>query len=198
VHQARGVQFHLGHTPRSIGKEGVTLDDGRVLAADFVVIGVGVRPALALAESAGLALDRGVLVNERLETSVPGIFAAGDIARWPDRSTGERIRVEHWAVAERQGQAAARSMLDIAQPFRDVPFFWSQHYDVSISYVGHAEKWERLEIRGDLANRDAACVFRSASRVLAVASIFRDRLSLEVEAAMERGDDLALEQLVRG
>ena len=154
--------------------------------ADFIVAGVGVRPRVDLAERAGLTVDHGVLVNFHLETSVPGIFAAGDIARWPDPHSGESIRVEHWVVAQRQGQTAARNMIGFHEEFSDVPFFWSQHYDVPINYVGHAEKWDELTIDGEIASKDCLLRFKRSGRVVAVASIFRDAENLRAELSMER------------
>ncbi|HEX5856413.1 MAG TPA: FAD-dependent oxidoreductase, partial [Thermoanaerobaculia bacterium] len=175
-----------------ISKNAVRLKSGLELAADLVVVGIGVRPATGLAESAGLRLDRGILVDERLETSGKGIFAAGDVARWRDSRFGGAIRVEHWVVAERMGAAAARSILGRPGAFRDVPFFWSAHYDVTLAYVGHAERWDRIDVHGSLAAKDATLAYREGSGTLAVVTVGRDRTSLEAEVAFERDDRAAL------
>jgi NADPH-dependent 2,4-dienoyl-CoA reductase/sulfur reductase-like enzyme len=186
LHEQHGVIFHLGDTVVAIDGKRASLKSGGVLEAEMVVVGVGVRPRLALAEQAGLVLDRGVVVNAQLETSIPGIFAAGDIARWPDPHSQENIRVEHWVVAERQGQTAARNMLGQREIFDAVPFFWSQHYDVPINYVGHAERWDEIAVDGDIAARDCLLKYKSKGRVLAVASVYRDLANLHAELDMER------------
>ncbi|HEY3031674.1 MAG TPA: FAD-dependent oxidoreductase [Bradyrhizobium sp.] len=186
LHEEHGVIFHLGDTVVAIDGRRATLKSGGVLEAELVVVGVGVRPRFTLAEKAGLALDRGIAVNAYLETSVPGIYAAGDIARWPDPHSRENIRVEHWVVAERQAQTAARNMLGQKEAFDAVPFFWSQHYDVPINYVGHAEAWDEIAVDGDIAAKDCLLQYKRQGRVLAVASIYRDLASLKAELQMEQ------------
>jgi NADPH-dependent 2,4-dienoyl-CoA reductase/sulfur reductase-like enzyme/nitrite reductase/ring-hydroxylating ferredoxin subunit len=197
LHEKRGVRFISGPTPQVIREDRVELSNGQAIEAEMVVLGVGVLPRTKLAQDAGLVVDNGIIVDEALRTSAPDIYAAGDVARYPDAISGGRVRIEHWALAERQGQAVARAMLGIGHVFRDVPFFWSQHYDVTISYVGHASTWNRFEIRGDLARQDACAIYRQDDRVIAVATMGRDRVSLAVEAALERLDMKALEVILQ-
>src|SRR6202451_235801 len=187
LHEEHGVVFHLGETVTAFDGRRATLKGGGALDADLVVVGLGVASRLALAEQAGLKMDRGVMVASYLRTSAPDIYAAGDIARWPGPHSGRGVRVEHWVVAGRQGQTAARNMLGAEERFDAVPFFWSQHYDVPINYVGHAEQWDKIAIDGSVAAKDCVVRFKSKGRVLAVASVYRDLDSLKAELAMEQG-----------
>ena len=190
VHEEHGVTFHLGRKPVEIasakdGELGVRLDDGSVIACDFIVAGIGVRPVTALAEKAGLTVDGGIVVDGQLRTSDGNIYAAGDLARFPDARSNKAIRVEHWVVAQRQGQLAARNMLGAGETFADVPFFWSAHYDVGINYVGHAEHYDRVELDGSPAARDCSVRFFDGDELVALATIFRDHESLDTERRME-------------
>jgi NADPH-dependent 2,4-dienoyl-CoA reductase/sulfur reductase-like enzyme len=187
THEANGVQFHLGRTPEAIQDRYVQLDDGTKLDCDLVVVGIGVRPNTALAEKAGIAIDNGVLVNEFLETNLPSIFAAGDIARWPDPRAG-RIRVEHCVVADRHGQTAARNILGARESFATPPFFWSTHFDLHIHYVGHGSGGDQASVSGDLKAKDASVMFRDGDKLTAVASVGRDMENLKAELALERSE----------
>lgn len=195
VHEEHGVAFRLGRSVAAVDAAGVVLDDGERVDGDLIVAGIGVSPAVDLAKAAGIATGDGIVVNEFLETSATGVFACGDVASWPDRRTGERLRVEHWVVAGRQGQAVARNILGRREPFGSVPFFWSAHFDMTINYVGHAAGWDEAEVHGSLRANDATIVYRKGGEVQAVATIGRDRVSLEAEEAMERGDRERLNEI---
>jgi NADPH-dependent 2,4-dienoyl-CoA reductase/sulfur reductase-like enzyme/nitrite reductase/ring-hydroxylating ferredoxin subunit len=185
VHEQHGVAFYLGRKVGSVEEKSVVLDDGTRLDADVVVAGIGVRPNMQVAESAGLVIDNGLAVNEFLQTSASDVFAAGDVARWPDAYSDARLRIEHWVVAERQGQVVARNMLGNADRFDDIPFFWSAHYDkLSIRYTGHVEHWDQMKIDGDVMKADCAVSYFVGGKKLAVATINRDRQNLETEVEL--------------
>ena len=135
--------------------------------------------------AAGLAVNNGVTVDEYLMTSANGIYAAGDIAAWPDRRSGERLRVEHWVVAQRQGETAARNMLGARETFAAVPFFWTHQFDVTINYVGHATAWDHVRIDGDLEQRDCTIRYERSGHLLAAATMSRDLDSLKAELQLE-------------
>ena len=182
LHRKKGVEFHLKRNATGYDGKRVTLDDGGVIDADLVIVGVGVKPRTALAEQAGLVVDRGVSVDAMLATADPNVYAAGDVARYPLR--GEAVRIEHWVHAERMGQCAAANLLGLAKPFRDVPFFWTQHYDTSVRYVGYAGAWDEARVDGDVAGGDATVRYLKGGKLLAAASVGRDLESLEIEAEL--------------
>jgi len=196
LHEEKGVSFRLGRKPTTIEADAVTLDDGSKLPAELVVMGVGVKPAVVLAERAGCRVDRGVLVDPYLQTTVPGIFAAGDVARWPGRVPGTTMRIEHWVVAQRQGQTAARNMLGQKVRFEGIPFFWSQHYDMAISYVGHVESWDSITVHGSIEKKSCVVAYRVGGMVQAAASISRDRESLELEYLLAHNDQAAIDRVL--
>jgi NADPH-dependent 2,4-dienoyl-CoA reductase/sulfur reductase-like enzyme len=161
------------------------MDQGLPIAADIVVLGVGVKPRVALAEAAGLKIDNGVVVDDRLRAA-DGVYAIGDIARYSDPISGKPIRVEHWVHAQRQGQHVARAIMGEDAPFTDVPFFWSKHYDAAFHYDGHAEAFDPPKVDGSVADYDATVSYAKDGKLLAVVTLNRDRASLEAEAAFER------------
>ena len=187
LHTSHGVIFHPGTHLTSIANRTFFLSDGSTIEADFVLAGVGARPRLDLARRAGLSIERGVVVDEYLQTSAAGVFAAGDIARYPAHFSGDRIRVEHWVAAQRQAQTAARNMLGRRERFTTVPFFWTQQYDVAINYVGHADHWDSTTIEGDIQAHNCTVRYLRAGRTIAVASVARDLENLKAELALERG-----------
>ncbi len=187
IHRRKGTTLLLGRQVSAIEDREVLLDDGTRLAADLVIIGTGVEPRTTLAEEVGLDIDDGVTVDRFLRTNDPDIYAAGDIACWPDPHSGESIRVEHWVVAQRHGQVAAANMLGQSVPFVDLPFFWTKHFDLSIRYLGHAGEDATIAVDGDPAARDATVLFRKAGRIRAAATIGRDLEALELERDLEQG-----------
>lgn len=185
-HEAAGTVFHMQNSIETIGAGTVTLKDGSELSADLVLLGIGVRPRLALAKGAGLTMDHGVSVNDRLQTSDPAIFAAGDIARWP--WWDEAVRIEHWIVATRQGQVAAENMLGADKPYRDAPFFWTAHHDLRLQYVGFASSWDEATLEGDIAARDCMVSYRRDGRLRAAATVGRPQAAISQAIALTEGD----------
>jgi apoptosis-inducing factor 3 len=185
IHQKNGVRFHLGCVASGYDGRAVTLANGEKIEADFVVVGIGVQPRTDLARSAGAEVDNGVMVDAFLETSVPGIYAAGDIASYPDAATGERVRIEHWVVAERQGQVAAANMLGARKPYQSVPFFWTEQFGTAIRYVGRGSGWDKVLVDGDLEGGSFTIRYFRDGVHCASASVGRDKDNLEDELTLE-------------
>jgi NADPH-dependent 2,4-dienoyl-CoA reductase/sulfur reductase-like enzyme len=186
LHSQAGINFHLGHGVRGWNGGQLTLDNGEIIEADFLLLGVGVKPRTQLAEAAGLAVDRGIIVDKHLRTSAADVYAGGDVARYPDPRTGQPVRIEHWVHAERQGQHVARMILGDDAPFSDPPFFWSAHQDTTIRYVGHAETFDPPAIDGSLERQDAEVRFSQGGRLMALATVGRDLSCLKAGVELER------------
>lgn len=220
VHRAHGVdlRLHAGVAAfHGAGRvEEVVTTSGERIPCACVVVGIGMRPAVGWLEGSGVALGGpggsgdGVLVDERCETSAPGVFAAGDIACWPYQQTGvdapERVRLEHFDNALRQGEAAARNMLGQGKPFAPVPYFWSEQYDLFMQYVGHARTWEQVVFRGEPASGGPfAAFYLAGGRIRAALAVNRMRelaalkklIGARVALEMLADDGTDLKELVR-
>jgi 3-phenylpropionate/trans-cinnamate dioxygenase ferredoxin reductase component len=171
IHYDHGVDMHFGVEPEALigsdAVEGVRLADGCTLPADVVVVGIGAVPRTELAEQAGIEVENGILTDEYLETSLRGVFAAGDVANSFHPLWGAQLRVEHWANARHQGPAAARNMLGRREPFSRVPYFYSDQYDVGMEYSGHAPEWDEVVFRGDVEAREFIAFWVKDGRVAA-------------------------------
>jgi 3-phenylpropionate/trans-cinnamate dioxygenase ferredoxin reductase component len=178
VHRDHGVRLMLGDSAASFEGshrvERVVTGQGLTIPCDFVVLGLGVEPVTDLLRGSGVKVDNGVLVDELCRTNVEGIFAAGDVANHYHPVCERHIRVEHWQHAIRHGEAAALSMLGKAQPYRDIHWFWSDQYDVSLQYSGFPTPWDDVVVRGSLEQRTFAAFYLSEGRVQAVATVGRD------------------------
>jgi 3-phenylpropionate/trans-cinnamate dioxygenase ferredoxin reductase subunit len=195
IHADHGVRMLLGSRVEAFEGDGaierVRTSDGRRLECDFVVVGIGVQPRTRLAARAGLAIGDGILVDEHLRTRAPDVFAAGDVAGAQHPFYRERIRVEHWANALRQGPIAARNMLGAGQAYDSLPYFFSDQYDVGMEYSGFARTWDRVVFRGDPASREFIAFWLAGGRVLAgmnvnvwdvvdpIQRLIRDRVSVD-------------------
>lgn len=182
LHQAHDVQFHLQSAAANFDGKVLTLDDGTRIPADLVIVGVGVKPRVELAAAAGLAVQDGILVDGNLQTSITGIYAAGDVARY--RHGPDLVRIEHWVHAQRLGQVAAANMLGAHQVFDDVPFFWTHHFGLDLRHTGHADRWDEVRIDGTPSEHDCTARFFRNGTLLAATSIGRDLENLSIEARL--------------
>jgi NADPH-dependent 2,4-dienoyl-CoA reductase/sulfur reductase-like enzyme len=179
VHEENGVTFRLGAGVEAIEADGdalhVRIGHGEAATGDFVLVGIGVTPSTDFLD--GVLLhegDGGVIVNAHLAAG-SDVWAAGDIAHVPDPQTGERVRIEHWRLAQQHGRTAGRNMAGASEPYRGVPFFWSGQFGVSLRYVGHAEAWDEVVVDGDLKDRAFIAYYLKGDSVLAAAGVGRDK-----------------------
>jgi 3-phenylpropionate/trans-cinnamate dioxygenase ferredoxin reductase subunit len=200
VHADQGVELHFGtgiEALRGAGRvEEVRLTDGTALAADVVVAGVGVTPRTELAEAAGLALDNGVVTDEYLAASAAGVFAAGDVASAWHPVFARRIRLEHWSSALNQGPVAARNMLGRRTPYEQIPYFYSDQYDVGMEYSGHATGWDQVAVRGDPAGREFIAFWLTGGRVVAGMNVNVWDVADSIAALVAAGSEVDLSRLL--
>jgi NADPH-dependent 2,4-dienoyl-CoA reductase/sulfur reductase-like enzyme/nitrite reductase/ring-hydroxylating ferredoxin subunit len=200
LHEEHGVKFKLGSMVYRIEGtskvDAVVLEGGERIETDLVVVGVGVRPATNFLDGVGLHDDGGVIVDAHLRAA-EGLYAAGDIAHFPDARTGERVRIEHWRTAQQQGRVAAHNMAGRATTFDGVPFFWTRQFDAGLLYVGHASRWDEIIYRGDVAGRDFMVFYVRDGRVSAAAGMSRDR-EMAVMEELFRLDRLPSPAQLRG
>jgi 3-phenylpropionate/trans-cinnamate dioxygenase ferredoxin reductase component len=199
LHLEHGVKLLPGqHVEGFQGRtqvEAVETADGTRHACDFAVVGAGARPRIALAAKAGLEVGSGILVDAHLESSVPGIYAAGDVAEAWNPVFETRIRVEHWDNAKRQGRAAARNMLGIGEPYGRVPYFYSDQYDLGMEYSGFAPTWDRVVFRGDPAKREFISFWLRGDRVVAGMNANVWEVNDSIAALVSSGQPVSVERL---
>jgi NADPH-dependent 2,4-dienoyl-CoA reductase/sulfur reductase-like enzyme len=196
VHEQNGVRFRLRRFVEKIEKSEVVLDDKSTLSADLVLVATGIQPSADFVKDRGVRYDNGILVNEYLETDAQDVFAAGDVARWPSQFSQKPIRIEHWVVAQRQGQVAAENMMGKKRKYKEVPFFWSQQFDVTLNYVGYSTSPESAKIYGNLSERDCVVTYSENGTITAALTIGRDLQSLRLERAFEERDQEAIRRIL--
>ena len=204
LHEEHGMTFVLGAEVEQIGGEDrvekVVLRGGQEIEADFVVLGVGVRPATEFLRGVERNEDESISVNAhlRVEGKNRPLYAAGDIAMFPDPRSGEPIRIEHWRVAQQQGRVAAFNMAGIEKTFDQVPFFWTRQYDLSLAYVGHAKEWDEVVLEGNLEQHDFLAYYIKGEQVLAVAGMGRDQALCAIEECLRLGKMPSVQEIRAG
>jgi len=210
IHREHGIDLRLSTRIERLegGRrvERVMTSDGEAVGCDFVVVGIGIDPDMGLAEGTGIEVGNGMIVDERCRTNVEGVFAAGDVANFPNPILGERLRLEHWANAQNQGVAAAKAMLGSEEPYADVPWFWSDQYDLNLQYVGYASSWDRIVIRGSVPERRFTAFYVKDGRLRAAMTLNRARdirpsrelirARVQVDAEKLQDEDVELRSLV--
>jgi 3-phenylpropionate/trans-cinnamate dioxygenase ferredoxin reductase subunit len=211
IHRDHGVHLYTNEAiERFEGAthiERVVTSTGRSIDCDFVVVGVGIVPASELAAQAGLEVDNGIILNEYCETSAADVYACGDVANYYHPLLGHRLRVEHWSNAQNQGIAAAKSMLGLREPYADIPWFWSDQYDLNLQYVGHAVRWDEVVLRGNVAERKFTAFYIEGGRLRAALTVNRHRdirpsrdlirNGMPVESAKLKDEGIELKSLIQ-